>query len=154
VVDKLDSQLKGRGFKSHPILYENGFKAMPTRFLYPILVKSSNEEIEITGSQMRHTKKIFFKVYSVSSNFRTSTPNLALFSTKVFVLCIVTNSLIPSRASRHVLMTLYKIICLTVVATHWTFLMTNVYFSRIYTTVRLFCIFYFFKLIIPNNLRF
>jgi len=29
VLSKLDSQLEGRGFKSHPILDGNGVKAMP-----------------------------------------------------------------------------------------------------------------------------
>jgi len=29
VISKLDSRSKGRGFNSHPILDENGFKAMP-----------------------------------------------------------------------------------------------------------------------------
>jgi hypothetical protein len=53
VVTKLDSQTKGRVFKSHPILDGNGFKGL---ILYPILGKSSNEKNENTGGQTGHKK--------------------------------------------------------------------------------------------------
>ncbi len=60
MVSKLDSQSKGCGFESHPILDGNGFMAM-----CPILVKISNEKKEIKGSEIRHTKFIFrLNVYS------------------------------------------------------------------------------------------
>jgi len=38
MVSILDSQLKGRGFKSHPILEGNGVKSCQDRFLHTILV--------------------------------------------------------------------------------------------------------------------
>jgi len=50
VDSKLDSQSKGRGFKSHPILDGNGVKTMPGRLKYPILVHSMIEKKENTGS--------------------------------------------------------------------------------------------------------
>jgi len=58
VVTKLDSQLKGRGFESHPILDQNGFKAMPGLISVPnsgLGLSHQMKEKENTGSQMGHT---------------------------------------------------------------------------------------------------
>jgi len=55
VVSVVDLQSKGGGFESHLMVDGNGFKAMA--LMYPILVKSSNENKENTGSQMGLTKK-------------------------------------------------------------------------------------------------
>ncbi len=57
VVSKLDSQLEGRGFKSHPILDGNGVKAMPGSFPTPNPGSFHNWKERNTDSQMGHTKK-------------------------------------------------------------------------------------------------
>jgi hypothetical protein len=57
---KLNSQLKGCGFESHPIQDGNGFKTMPGLIIVPNPVKSSKEGKKNPGSQMGHTKK--FKI--------------------------------------------------------------------------------------------
>jgi len=61
VVSELDSRLEGCGFKSHPILDGNGGKAMPA----PNPSSFNNWKKENTGSQMGHTKKIFYKNINV-----------------------------------------------------------------------------------------
>jgi len=61
VVSKLDSQLGGRGFETHPILDGNGVKAIPGSIPEPYRVHTKIKKKENVGSQMRHTKKYFLK---------------------------------------------------------------------------------------------
>jgi len=56
VVSKPDSQLEGRGLKSHPILVEMVSKPCQDLFLHPILVHYI-EKKENTGNQIGHSKK-------------------------------------------------------------------------------------------------
>jgi len=61
VVCKLDSQLGGRGFETHPILDGNGVKAIPGSIPAPYRVHTIIKKRENVGSQMGHTKKYFLK---------------------------------------------------------------------------------------------
>ncbi len=61
VDSKLDSQLKGHGFESHPILDGNGVKTMPGWLKYPILVHWMIKKKENKSGQMGHTKNKIFK---------------------------------------------------------------------------------------------
>jgi len=65
VVSKLDSQLEGRGFESHPILDGKCVNAMPG-LIPAILVHLIIEMKENTGSQMGHIKIRFFKDYLIN----------------------------------------------------------------------------------------
>jgi hypothetical protein len=58
VGSKLNSQLKGRGFESHPIQDGNGFKTMPGLIIVPNPVKSSKEGKKKSGKPNGAHQKI------------------------------------------------------------------------------------------------